>query len=239
MKARVDAGTDVAMIGAWDAGQNASPFATAQRADHLKALERDASEGRLFLIHTGGDGGGPVDVYIDESAPPSVRARIKLVAEHALLPVPSGALIVGGVEDYRSDQPRITGPGSVIQIPAGDYALRCFVPNDPEQESSAEQRLREVVSVDDIKHYDRINNRGCAAGALTLLLFPLLAVVIDWRIALAITAVVFLSFFPVLAWSLKRNARYQRLNDIIPRARIEQADPTFVLELTRLTEVPH
>src|SRR5688500_18367528 len=124
MKARVDAGTDVAMIGAWDAGQNASPFTAAERADHLKALERDASEGRLFLIHTGADGGGPVDVYVDESAPAVVHARIKLIAENVLLSLPSGALMVGGVEDYRSDESRLTGPGSGIQIPAGDYALR-------------------------------------------------------------------------------------------------------------------
>jgi hypothetical protein len=239
MKARVDAGTDVAMIGAWDASRNASPFTAAERTDHLKTLERDASEGLLFLIHTGGDGGGPMDVYIDETAPPAVRARIKLIAENARLSVPTGTLIVGGVEDYRSDESRLTGPGSVIQLPAGDYALRCFVPKDPEQEPSAEQRLREVVPVDDINYYDRINSRGCAAGALTLLLFPILAVAIDWRIALAITAAVFLSFFPLRERILKRNARYQRLNAIIPRTRLEQADPTFVLELTRLTDVLH
>lgn len=189
------------------------------------------------MINTGADGGGPVDVYIDESAPASLHARITLVAENALLSVPSGALIVGGVEDYRSGNSRITGPGSVIQVPAGDYALRCFVAKDPEDEPSAEQRLREVVPVDDIKYYDRINSRGCAAGALTLLLFPLLAIVIDWRIALAMTVAVFLSFFPLREWILKRNARYQRLNAIIPSIRLEQADPTFVLELTRVAAV--
>jgi hypothetical protein len=237
MKTRVDAATDVAMIGAWDAGQHALPFTAAEFAEHLRALERDASEGRLFLIHTGADGGGPIDVYVDETAPASVHARIRPIAENVLLSVPSGALIVGGVEDYRSDEPRLTGPGSVIQIPVGDYALRCFVLKDPEQESSAEQRLRESVATDDIKYYDRINRRGCAAGALTLLLFPVLTVVIDWRIALAITAAVFLSFFPLREWSLKRNARYQRLNAIIPRVRLEHEDPTFVFELTRVAAV--
>jgi hypothetical protein len=239
MKARVDAGTDVAMIGAWDAGGNASPFTAAERGDHLQSLEREASEGRLFLIHTGGDGSGPVDVYVDEAVPAPVHARVRPIAENVLLSVPGGALTVGGVEDYRSDELRLTGPGSVLQIPAGNYALRCFVPRDPEQESSAEQLLREAVPADDIKYYDRINSRGCAAGALTPLLFPLLALVIDWRIALAITAAVFLSFFPVREWSLKRNARYQRLHDIIPRARLEHEDPMAILELTRVDHVSH
>ena len=136
-------------------------------------LERDAAEGRLFLIHTGSDGGGPVDVYVDESAPASLHARITPIAENVLLSVPSGALMVGGVDDYRSPKARLTGPDSVIQIPAGDYALRCFVANDAEQEPSSEQRLRDALPAADIKYYDRINSRGCIAGALMWLLFPL------------------------------------------------------------------
>ena len=233
MKARIDAGTDVAMIGAWDAQQNASPFTAAEFADHQNSLERDVSRGALFLIHTGGDGGGPVDLYIDEPAPPEVRARVTPVAGEARLSLPSGALTVGGVEDYRSSDARITGPGSIVKVPAGDYAVRCYVAKTAEREPASEKALRRLVSPADIKYYDGVNQRGCVAGALTLLLFPVLSYPLGWKVALPITVVVFLAFFPLLQWLLKRNTRYQRLNAIIPIHRIQQADPTHVFELRR------
>ena len=232
MKARIDAGTDVAMIGAWDAQQNATPFTAAEFADHQHSLERDVSRGALFLIHTGGDGGGPVDLYIDEPAPPEVLARVTPVAGEARLSLPSGALTVGGVEDYRSPEAPLIGPGSIVQVPAGDYTVRCYVAKDDEREPGSEKALRRLVSPADIKYYDTVNQRGCAAGALTLLLFPVLAYPLGWKIALPITIVIFLAFFPVMQWALKRNARYQRLNAIIPTHRIQQGDPTHVFVLT-------
>ena len=189
------------------------------------------------MIHTGADGGGPVECYVENPHRPTIHARFAPIAENVLLSVPSGALMVGGIEDYRFPNRRSPAPTASIQVPAGDYALRCFVVKDPEQESPAEQRLRETLPAADIRYYDQANSRGCIAGALTLLLFPLLAVVIDWRIALPITVAVFLSFFPLRAWILKRNARYQRLDAIIPRTALEHEDPGFVFELTRVTDV--
>jgi hypothetical protein len=233
MKARIDAGTDVAMIGAWDARQLAPPFTAAELADRDHALERDVSRGALFLIRTGGDGGGPVDLYIDEPAPPAVLARVTPVAGEARLSLPGGALTVGGVEDYRSAGARISGPDRIVNVPAGDYAVRCYVQNDPEREPASEKTLRTLVSPADIKYYDGVNQRGCVGGALTLLLFPLLAFPLGWKVALPVTVVAFLGFFPLLQWGLKRNARYQRLHAVIPIHRIQQADPTYVLELRR------
>jgi hypothetical protein len=233
MKARIDAGTDVAMIGAWDARQSASPFTAAEIADHQNALERDASSGALILIRTGGDGGGPVDLYIDEPAPPEVLARVTPVAGGATLSLPSGVLTVGGVEDYRSVEARITGPDSIVNVPPGDYTVRCFVAKDPEREPASEKALRKLVSPADIKYYDGVNRRGCAGGALTLLLFPVLSYLLGWKVALPITVAVFLAWFPLQQWWLKRNARYQRLNAIIPIHRIQQADPTYVFEMRR------
>ena len=233
MRKRIDAGTDVAMIGAWDAQQNASPFTPAEVADHQNSLERDVSQGALFLIRTGGDGGGPVDLYIDEPVPPDVLARVTPVAGEARLSLPTGALTVGGVEDYRSADARITGPGSLVTVPAGDYAVRCYVATDPEREPASEKTLRRLVSPADIKYYDSVNQRGCVAGAFTLLLFPVLSYPFGWKVALPITVVAFLGFFPLLQWGLKRNPRYQRLDAVIPIHRIQQGDPTYVFELRR------
>src|SRR5512133_1821196 len=85
MKARVDAGTDVAMIGAWDADRGA-----------------DAEQGHIFVLHTGADGGGPVDVYIDEPVPADVMQRLTPIGDELVLALPSGTLIVDGVEHYRA-----------------------------------------------------------------------------------------------------------------------------------------
>ena len=79
MRTRIDAGTDVAMIGAWDAQQNASPFTPAELADHQNSLERDVSRGALVLIRTGGDGGGPV-ISTSMNRRARVLARVTPVA---------------------------------------------------------------------------------------------------------------------------------------------------------------
>src|SRR5438046_1464128 len=73
MHKRVDAGTDVAMIGAWDAARGALPFSADQQRRFSKSLAKEASAGHVFLIHTGADGGGPVDVFVDEDAPGEER----------------------------------------------------------------------------------------------------------------------------------------------------------------------
>jgi hypothetical protein len=231
MKARIDAGTDVAMIGAWDAQRNAKAFTTSQLSQLSDTLEADAAEGHLFLLHTGADGGGPIDVYIDEAIPSEIRDCLVPSDGEFLLSLPSGALVVGGAEDYRSAEPKITGPNSIVAVPAGDYSLRCYTPKDEEQSPQSENELRRIVGSADLEYYDRVNSSGCLVGALTLLLFPILSFPLGWKVALAITAVVFLSFFPAREWLLKRNARYQRLHKVVPAFRLEHQDPMFVFEL--------
>ncbi len=76
MKARVDAGTDVAMIGAWDAQRGAQPFTAEEFKQLSDTLDADATQGHVFVLHTGADGGGPVDVYVDEPIPAEVMARL-------------------------------------------------------------------------------------------------------------------------------------------------------------------
>jgi hypothetical protein len=232
MKARIDAGTDVAMIGAWDARRGAESL-TPPELKHLSdTLEADAAQGRLFLLHTGADGGGPIDVYVDEAVPREVQERLVPMRDREfLLAVPSGALVVGGVEYYRSPQARITDDNSTVAVPAGDYAVRCYAAKDEEQSPRSEEELRKLVGDADLQYYDRINRTGCIVGALTLLLFPMLSFPLGWKLALPITAVVFLSFFPVLAWLLKRNVRYQRLHRVVPVFRLQNQDPTYVFAL--------
>src|SRR5687767_5600663 len=102
MHRRVDAGTDIAMVGAWDQSRQAPEVCHANPPLEASLLESDAKEGHLFVIHTGADGGGPIDVYIDAEVPSSIRKKNNAKeggVKEFLLSVPTGKLVVGGVED--------------------------------------------------------------------------------------------------------------------------------------------
>ena len=236
MKARVDASTDVAMIGAWDAQRSAKPLSASELQQSADTLEVDAAAGHLFLLHTGADIGGPIDLYIDEPIPVEIWERLASSGEEFLLALPSGALVVGGAEYYRSAEPNDAGSKSVVSVPAGDYSVRVYSPKDTEESPGSEEQLRRMVGSADLQYYDRVNHMGCLVGSLTLLLFPILSFPLGWKIALVVTAVVFLSFFPVRQRLLERNARYQRLDKLVPAFRLQHEDAMLVLELRSISD---
>jgi hypothetical protein len=169
MKARFDTGTDAAMLGVWDAERDDRPF-TALNIDRQRiALDDDARAGHIFVVRTHADGGGPVDVYVDESVPDAITARLTPLDGEYLLVLPSGSLIIDGAETYRTGTPD-------------------------------EKQKRQVA------------------------------------VALVITPLVFFGYFHVRQWVPQRNARYARLDDVIPAFRHEHQDPTFVFELRRLDD---
>jgi hypothetical protein len=190
----------------------------------------------VCVLHTGGDGGGPIDVYVDEAIEPDVAATLREVPGRFLLSVPSGRLIVGGGEDYRSAQPAQTSDKSVVVVPAGDYEARWYAPSDAEREPRSEAELRKRVGDAEVRYYDRVNNLGCAGGLAMLLLFPILWFPLGAAAALAITVVVFLAFFPVRQMLLRRNERYQQLDKVIPAYRLTNEDPYLVLSLARVKD---
>src|SRR6476620_2973912 len=104
MKARFDAGTDVAMVGASDLERGVQPFSPEEFRRLSEVLDADAAQGHLFVLHTGADGGGPVDVYIDEPVPHETVAGLTPTGEALVLALPSGKLIVDGVEYYRAEK---------------------------------------------------------------------------------------------------------------------------------------
>jgi len=231
MKARFDAFSDLAALAAWDAARDATfPASPEQQRVSDAVLDAEAEAGHVFLVRMGGDGGGRVDVYVDEAIPAEVRDRLVASDGEFRLDLPSGKLIVDGAEYYPSS-PLAADPKGPAAVPAGHYSVRCFTRNDDEQTPPSEDALRQLVGSADLAYYDRVNNKGCRDGLLTLLLFPILAFALGWKIALGVTIVVFLSFFHVRERVLKRNARYQRLDKIIPAFRRENEEPLFVFEL--------
>src|SRR5690242_10230842 len=133
MKARFEAGTDVGMIGAWDLDRGARPFSPEQYRRLSEALDADAEQGHLFVIHTGADGGGPVDVYIDEAVPDEKVSHLTPLGDALMLALPSGTLMVDGVEYYRAKNPDATRSSRAVTVPAGGYLLRCYAPPDEAQ----------------------------------------------------------------------------------------------------------
>jgi hypothetical protein len=237
VKARFDAGTDVAMIGAWDAQRGAQPFTAEENKALSNTLDAEADGGHIFVLHTGADGGGPVDVYIDEPVPADVLARLTPLDGEFIVAVPSGTLVVDGVEFYRGKKPDSRRADRTATVPPGDYALRCYTAKDEEEAAArVERNLESVVGAEDLRYYERVNRLGCITGLLLLLLFPLLAPFVGVKWALSITAVVVLGFFHVRERILKRNARFAQLSDRIMAFRLNQQEPTFVLELRRVDD---
>jgi hypothetical protein len=238
MKARFDAGTDVAMIGAWDLGRNVQPFTPEEYKRLTETLDADAERGHLFVLHTGGDGGGPVDAYIDEPIPADVMERLTLLGGELVLALPSGQLIVDGVEYYRARKPDTTLSSRAVTVPAGDYLLRCYIPPDEEREAAprSQQDLETIVGKDELRYYERVTRSGCLVGLGLLLLFPILGPLAGWRIAFATTVVAVIGFFYVREWALRRNARFTRLREAVTAHRLGTQQPTFVLELRRIED---
>jgi hypothetical protein len=237
MKARFDAGTDVAMIGAWDAQRGAQPF-TAEEFEQLSdTLDADATEGHVFVLHTGADGGGPVDVYVDEPIPGETVSRLTALGGEFILALPSGALIVDGVERYRARKPDAGQSDRAVSVPAGDYVLRCYAPTDTEDtKPESEKDLEAAIGTADLHYYERVTRSGCFIGPLLLLLFPLLLPVVGWKLAFPVTFVVVVVYFILREYSLRRNERFARLREKIVAFRRGREEPTFVLELRRIQD---
>ena len=238
MKARFDAGTDVAMIGAWDLDRGAQPFSTDESRRLSDTLDRDAQEGHLFVLHTGADGGGPVDVYIDEPVPDETLASLTPVGDPLILALPSGKLVVDGVEYYRTRKADAAHASRAAAVPAGDYLLRCYTPKDEEQEAAprAEHDLEAIVGKAELRYYERVTRSGCLIGLVLLLLFPILGPLAGWRIAFATTVVAVIGFFYVREWLLRRNPRFARVREVVTAHRLGAQEPTFVLELRRIED---
>ena len=238
MNARFEAGTDVAMIGAWDAQRGAQAFSAEEYKRLSDALDADAEQGHLFVLHTGADGGGPVDVYIDEPVPPDVLQHLTPLGDALVLALPSGTLIVDGVEQYRSRRPNATLASRAVSVPPGDYLLRCYTPPDDDQEATPRsgRDLESTIGKDELRYYERVTRSGCLVGLALLLLFPVLGPLAGWRIAFATTVGVVIGFFYVREWMLRRNARFARLREAIAAHRLGTQEPTFVLELRRIED---
>jgi hypothetical protein len=91
MRHLFESGTDVACHALFD------PAATAGAAAE-ELGEALAEGGRLLSLYTASDGSLALQLLVDEALPDAWRARAKTVVERLLLRVPSGTLVLAGLE---------------------------------------------------------------------------------------------------------------------------------------------
>jgi hypothetical protein len=244
MHQRVEAGTDIAMIGAWDAGRGALPFSADQQRRYAKSLEKEAAAGHVFLIHTGADGGGPVDIYVDEPLPPEVRKPLRELGGEFLIALPSGRLVVAGAEDFRSEAIGGEADANMIPLPPGDYAVRCHVNNDDEahgQYDSIAECEAKVLTPEERQYYHKKNYAELALivlGWLLFLGFLPLARRWGWKIALPVTLVIAVPYFHWLDRRSRRrgaaDVRRQEIYKKLTTAWESAQTTTFVIELRKV-----
>jgi hypothetical protein len=234
MKARIDAGSDIAKIGAWDASQPLPPISKPWGSDYDETLDRDATEGNLFLIKMGGDGGGPIDIFVDEDPPPALLKDVRSLGGEFLLRVPSGKLMVSGLEAYRAEKTDAENDRSVAVIPPGDYALKCYEWQNPETGGfPSKAEFEQAIGAADYAYYRRTANKGCLGYGL-FLLFPALLFPLGWGLALTITVGAVAVFFYWHQQSLNQNERYQRIHRAVQETASRKQTPAFVLQLRKL-----
>lgn len=239
MKTRIETGTDIAMIGAWDASRNDTALAGLWGKKLEQALEADCTAARLFLLRTGGDGGGPVDVYVDAAIPEAVRKEYRAAKREFLISVPSGRLVIGGIEDYRTGKSNITGADSVVTLPSGDYALRCLAPKgevhfDPPPRAELEAK----VGPADFRYHWRIQTVALTAYFGVPVLFVILCFVLGWKRALAVAVVVGLLSYGLVRL-ISNNERFRRVsraeNELWQQAQ-QRGLPTLIFALRRVDD---
>jgi hypothetical protein len=230
MYVRFDVGTDVAMLGAWDTRRAAQVLTGDEAKNRADVLTADAEAGYVFWINTGADGGGPVDVYVDETPVSDIKRSLTFLGGDFLLSVPSGELIVDGAEFYRASTDSVK-ERRPARVRPGDYAVRCYEWTDVESTPKTEAELERLVGRADVVYYDRLNHIGCWSVIAMVLLFPVWWYVWGFTIGLVVMVVSTSGSLHLHRWILKRNKRYQRLLEIIPTYRLQHEDPGFVLEL--------
>jgi len=222
MRHRIEVATDVAKIGVWDASGTATPS----------------------YIETGGDWGGAVDVYINESAPANAEARSSTAAKEGFVSVPSGRLIIAGGEDYGAVAPRTIGADSAVEVPCGDYRVRFYVAERDEADEAGEMTIseaEEALDPDDRAYYraaSRADLRVGLMGYTLFLLFPILAFPLGWKPALGVTVAAVAAYFGIFATRserrLKDDARYQRIDKRLQHILLHGQRAPLIIELVDL-----
>ena len=109
---RINAGTDIACVGIWDAALPPS---------------KRSIEGEILPIHTSADGSYVLQILVDEPFVPPQEQRFETLEREFGLHLGSGSAIVGGCEDFRNPRPQITSAEDRIRVEPSWYRTRVHI----------------------------------------------------------------------------------------------------------------
>lgn len=177
MRHIVETGTDIAIIGFFDAATLPKNYAAQAKADQMGLFARLSQAGCLWYVETGSDGAYLFHFYVEEPLPELVR---KYSEEPKTIPrfqVPSGELWACGAE-YISPDPRVGrnfGPegglgkyphmGGSFRIPAGEYEVTVWRTEWPDE--LIEDKIKERIGAGPWRKQEAL---GQTTGALFFLL---------------------------------------------------------------------
>ena len=205
---RIEAGTDVAMIGIWDHSWDATPL---PKRGTIPELEAAADERQLWLVKTLGDGSYEADIYVDQQADVDELEDRRVVGDWRALHVPSGKLCFSGVEDFRTAKKQITGEDAYFEVTPGEYRVRAQLLDL----DIPERKLAESVGEEDYEYW-----KPRDATDMTIFGFFLLALLssliggiwLDWRLGVGLAALGILLYWLIGA-GRRRDERFQRIQD--------------------------
>ncbi len=91
------------------------------------SAEEAASRGQLFYVQLEGDGGGPLEVFVNETVPEKILETVRTINRRYKLKLETGKATVGGVEDFGAKKRAIAED---FNIEPGTYAVRCHLPDE-------------------------------------------------------------------------------------------------------------
>lgn len=235
MKQRVHVGTDVALLGVWDEACEVVDFSKLKMKEVSSLLYEDSAAGKLFLMELGADWSGTVDVYVNGEIEPEVMRQMSHVPGEFLIALPSGRTVVGGAEDYRSAEAKITSESSVVAVNPGDYGLQCFVQSEAAEvpDMPEPEKLEKAVGSDLFARYQKWSQLAARGFWLLLLFFPI-TYWFGWIAGIIATIVLVLGYFHLIEWLQKKDPKYVEAIAAVEeaiRAGEKDALPNFALIL--------
>ncbi len=237
MKKRVNAGSDIAAIGAWDASLADTALANVQGSRHEEALTRDAEKGSLFFIRIGADWGGVIDAYVDEEPPAEVLKDLKQVGREFHLSLATGRLVINGVEFYRTEKASTGKSDRALEIPAGDYALRFYESKSEGGIDAPRQKdLAKIVGTKDSKFFQSMQWFVVGMYVMVPVSFFAAKHFVGWKTALLPAGIVTGAAFVIIS-IIKSGERFKRVAKAqyeLWRQAQDRQSPGFVFALRKI-----
>jgi hypothetical protein len=180
MRRVIETGSDIATVCAFDPGALPEDFSDIVRKPKKAEFKQLIDEGQLWWHSTGGDGTYLFHVFVDEGLPSAFEKCSTEIGKAKTMRIPSGFLCVCGGEDV-NDYLKRPQSRRGIELPAGNYSLRAWSLDWPEQLLA--ERCEQALGPAELKERERSSLAGSLYVAVTFITaFASLAMTIRWAV---------------------------------------------------------